>query len=79
MHSKEGLEIWPIRAPNHPKGPRGGPMTTHPVVQELRVYHGKTARKASNKQARQTSNAVDSCEEDDEDETTACSQQPTSV
>jgi hypothetical protein len=79
MHRKEGLEIWPIRSPNHRKGPEEGPMRTHPVVQELRVFHGKSARKGSNKVARQTSDPVDTYDEDDEDKTTTCFQQPISA
>jgi hypothetical protein len=58
LHSEEGLAIWPIREINHSKGPRAGPMTLHPIVQELRIFHGKDARKTKkNKKGNNTTNS----------------------
>ena len=48
MHTEEGLAIWPMRQRDHLKGPRGC-TTSHPVVQELRTFHGQTAKKHQTK------------------------------
>jgi Transposase IS4 len=64
MHSKEGLEIWPIRELHHPRGPRAC-RTAHPVVQKLRVLHGRSAKKERKKKA-----TVATSEPSSDDETT---------